>query len=259
MEKKRGQVTIFIIIGIAIIAVGILLYFFYPNIKARFGETIKNPQAYMQSCLEENTYDIINKISLQGGSVKPQHYFLYEDSKIEYLCYTNEYYKECVVQIPFIEDYVEEQIHDAINKKVDECFNSMEKSFEKRGYKVNLKKGNFSVDIEPKKVIIKLNSKLNLKKENTEEYDSMRVIVDSHLYEFVNIAQSILAWEVRFGDSETTAFMNYYPQLKVEKYKQTDGTTIYIISERETNEKFQFASRSFAWPPGYSAGKKVNI
>ena len=57
--------------------------------------------------------------------------------------------------------------------------------------------------------------------------------------------------ETLFGDIETTYYMSLYPELKVEKLKQTDGSTIYILSERDTQNKFQFASRSVAWPPGY--------
>ena len=45
--------------------------------------------------------------------------------------------------------------------------------------------------------------------------------------------------------------MILYPGVKVEKYKQEDGTTVYILTDRNTNDKFQFAVRSLAWPPGY--------
>jgi len=38
--------------------------------------------------------------------------------------------------------------------------------------------------------------------------------------------------------------MDYYHHLKVEKKKQGDGTTIYMITNRDTGDKFQFASRS---------------
>ena len=68
----------------------------------------------------------------------------------------------------------------------------------------------------------------------------------------MSIANSILSMEVQFGDSETTIYMNYYHDLKVEKKKQTDGTTIYILTDRITGDVFQFASRSIAWPPGIS-------
>jgi hypothetical protein len=45
--------------------------------------------------------------------------------------------------------------------------------------------------------------------------------------------------------------MSWYPNLKIEKKLQLDGTTIYIITDRDTEEVFQFASRSVVLPPGY--------
>ena len=32
--------------------------------------------------------------------------------------------------------------------------------------------------------------------------------------------------------------------------KQTDESTVYILTNKKTNEVFQFASRSLAFPPG---------
>ena len=46
--------------------------------------------------------------------------------------------------------------------------------------------------------------------------------------------------------------MLLYPNIKVEKLKQEDGSKIYIITSRDTNEKFVFASRSLSWPAGFS-------
>jgi hypothetical protein len=37
----------------------------------------------------------------------------------------------------------------------------------------------------------------------------------------------------------------------VEKKKQGDGTTVYILTDRDTDEKFYFASRSIAIPAGF--------
>jgi len=250
MEKK-GQVTIFVIIAIIIIVAGILIYTFFPGIRSNFGESLKNPPAYMQSCLENELFDTIEILSLRGGSIDPPNYFLYENNRVGYLCFTNEYYKTCTVQIPFIEEHVENEIKLALENNVNFCLDSMKESYEKRGYNINLQKGDFEIDLEPKSIILDLNSKLSLQKEGSEEYDSIRVSINNNLYELVNIAQSILDWETKVGDAETTIYMNYYHHLKVEKYKQSEGTTIYIITNRNTGEKFQFASRSLAWPPGY--------
>jgi hypothetical protein len=45
--------------------------------------------------------------------------------------------------------------------------------------------------------------------------------------------------------------MDLYHKLKVEKKSPEYGTSIYILTDRETNDKFQFAARSVVMPPGY--------
>ena len=99
---KRGQVTIFIIIAIIIVALAFLIYSFYPQIKSTIGAEEKNPVSYIQTCLEDKIKDVASVLSLQGGSMSPENYVLYEDEEIEYLCYTNEYYKNCVFQTLFL-------------------------------------------------------------------------------------------------------------------------------------------------------------
>jgi len=43
---KRGQVTIFIIIAIIIIVLGVLIYLFYPQIQSWISPESKNPAAF---------------------------------------------------------------------------------------------------------------------------------------------------------------------------------------------------------------------
>jgi hypothetical protein len=40
------------------------------------------------------------------------------------------------------------------------------------------------------------------------------------------------------------------PWLKIEKKKQIEGTKIFILTNRESEEQFFFASRSYTMPPG---------
>ena len=249
--NNKGQVTIFVIIAIIIVVAGVLLYAFYPDIQSAFGDEIKNPSSFMQTCLEDSIKENLEILSLQGGVLRPEHYLLFQDSQVEYLCYTNEYYKTCTVQIPFIDTKIQQEIKKEIQPDVDTCFASMVETFEEKGYTVNLQKKDFDVLIQPNNVVVNLNSSVTLNKESTEKYDSMKVIVNNNIYELASISQSILEWETKVGDAETTIYMDYYHHLKVEKFKQTEGSTIYIVTNRDTGEKFQFASRSVVWPPGY--------
>lgn len=249
-NQTRGQVTIFIIIGIMIVVIGILMYLFYPKIQTGLGISTDNPQIFIQSCMEDDVKTAVDEISSQGGSFNPKNYFLYQDKKIEYLCYTNEYYISCVMQQPMLKQHIENEIKNQIQNKKKECFDSLKKNFESLGYEVVLREGKTKVELLPKRIEVSFGNNLTLTKDGSKRYDKLSVLVNNNLYELVSIANSILNMEARYGDSETTIYMNYYHDLKVEKKKQTDGTTIYILTDRNKGDKFQFASRSVAWPPG---------
>ena len=252
-SDKKGQVTIFIIIAVLIVVLAVLVYLFFPQIKSTLGFESKNPGAYMQSCMEDKMEEALAILAPQGGSIAPQHYLLYGGEKLEYLCYTNEYYKTCVVQQPMLLQHIESEIKEYVEDTADECLDNMEKTFEAKGYNVVLNDKEFQIELLPKRVVANFDVSLTLTKAGvSSDMDSISVIVNNNLYELVSIANSILEWEASEGDSETTVYMNYYHDLKVEKKKQSDGSTAYILTDRNRPQnKFQFASRSLAWPPGY--------
>lgn len=249
--KKRGQMTIFIIIAILIVAFGVLIYMLSPQIRTGIGLETKNPESFIQACLEEDIENTIDLLSSQGGSIDPEHYFLYQDDKIEYLCYINEEYKDCVMQQPLLKQHIESEIKEDIKNNVDDCFNELEQSYIDQGYIVNLIKGGTSVELLPKRIVTRMDYSLTITKGESETHDSFSVVLNNNLYELASITNSILNWETTFGSAETTAYMNYYHDLKVEKKTQIDGTTIYILTDRNNGNKFQFASRSEADLAGY--------
>jgi hypothetical protein len=254
--EKRGQVTIFIIVAIVIVALAVLIFLFYPKIQSTLGfGSEKSPSQFMQECIEDEVQEAVDKLSSQGGSLNPEHYFVYLNEQVEYLCYTNQYYVPCVMQQPMLKKHIEQEIKSAIQTKSEKCFDDLEKSFKKQGYSVDLKKADLKVELLPKRVAVSFGNELTISKSSTEKYDSIRVVLNNNLYELVSIVNSILNWEAKYGDAETTTYMNYYHDLKVEKKKQTDGTTVYVLTDRNNLNKFQFASRSVAWPPGYGTEK----
>ena len=140
--EKRGQVTFFIIIAIIIIVAGVLVYFFVPKASTQTTFDVKNPQGFIQSCLQKTIEGRITTLSLQGGSLNPEFYFTYENNKVQYLCYTNEYYSKCVVQPPILtQQYIESEIKDSISSDVSSCFDSLQQSYKNDGYVPSLKIG----------------------------------------------------------------------------------------------------------------------
>lgn len=251
--NKKGQVTIFIIVALLIVAIGALIYILSPSLKSAIGQESNNPYEYLKTCIEEDANNNIKIISLQGGSLNPEHYYLYDNSNIEYLCYINEYYKPCIMQQPLLRSHIESEIENSIEELVQQCFSSMSESFEKKGYDVHLNPGSFNVNISIDSVeIIFEGYEFTITKGEAERYNELKVeLLDNNLYELIMIANSILDWEIEYGDVDITTYMDYYPHIKTEKKIQSDGTTIYILTNRDTEYKFQFASRSIAWPAGY--------
>ncbi|MBU1129637.1 MAG: hypothetical protein KJ949_03340, partial [Nanoarchaeota archaeon] len=120
--NKKGQVTIFIIIAVVVVAFIALAYMVYPKIKSNFQTETKNPQAFISECVEDELNEYVDLISKQGGSLEPSPIYSYQGNEIQYLCYTNTYYQTCIVQIPFLKQHIEFEIKNEIEDKVKECF-----------------------------------------------------------------------------------------------------------------------------------------
>ncbi len=250
MQKKRGQLTIFIIIAILVVAI-VALFFAFPKLRTAVGiEKPESPEKFIQTCLEDTIKENVDMISKQGGSIEPSPNILYQDEKIQYLCYSNEYYKPCIVQIPFLKDHIENEIKSSVEEDINFCFNSLKQTYSDRGYNVNLKKGDIIIELLPKKIVTTMNYDFTFSKaDETQRRETFRVVLNNNLYELVAIAQNIIEWETIYGGADPDSYMNIYSNLKVEKYPQIDETNVYILTEKDTNDKFQFASRSIAYAP----------
>jgi len=251
MKIKRGkkaQLTIFIIIAIVVIAI-VALLFMFPKLRTNIGfEKLQSPENFIQTCLEDAIKENVEMISKQGGSLEPSLNILYRDEKIQYLCYTPQKYQACVVQIPFLEKHIEEEIKNSIEEDVNFCFNSLKQTYEERGYAANLKKGEIVVELLPKKILTTMNYEFTFsKEEGTQKIGTFRVVVNNNLYELISIAQSIMNDEILIGDSFEQFYMDFYTWLKVEKERPGEDTTIYTLTDRNTQDKFKFAVQSWSF------------
>lgn len=249
--NKSGQITIFVII--AILIASIMLFLFYPKIQDYF---ISSPEALIPTkCIETNVIKALNNTMLIGGNLKPQLYYLYENRTINYLCYTSEWYKTCLMQEPFLKQTIETEVQKNASREIEKCMIKMEGKLKSKGYNVQVTgKQTPTISLIPGKILVSFNYSLVLEKEIKSIIPASRfqTEIKSNAYDIIMIASSIQNFEARYGDSTPETYMNFYPNLRVEKKKQEDGTKVYIISDRETNERLLFATRSIAWPPGYA-------
>jgi len=257
--EKRGQVTIFIIIAIVIVGVVIGFFFISPrgsDVESSGTFEVGNPRGFIQSCLEEDFIETVEEVSLQGGSVNPEHYILYDDSPVEYLCYTSEDYNTCVVQRSLLKNHIESEIKTEMMGKISDCFSSLVTNYESKNYDVELISGASKVELFPDRLVLSMGHAISVTKSNTERTEGFSITLNNNLYELVNIANSIVDWESTYGDSETSLYTNSYSNIKVEKKQGQDSSKIYILTDVNTKDKFQFASRSIPLPSGFG---EVNI
>jgi hypothetical protein len=259
-EGKKGQVTIFIIIAILLVALCILVYLYYPKIIGSFNTETKNPSTYIKDCVQKDLQENIDTISLQGGSFvvdKNTGYFYKKEGEdgnyVKYLCYTgsNEINTPCINQEPFLTEHVQKEILNSINSEIITCFDALVKSYDKKGYEVNLKNGTPSVQIIPNVISTNFNRTLTLKKgDETETYRTFEINLNSNLYEMLEDAKNIVVWEMIVGNSVPEAYMYNNPYIRVEKHRKDNDVNVYVLTDINTEDSFRFAVRSYPIPVG---------
>lgn len=248
---KRGQVAIFIII--AIVIVGVFLWLVVrPRLPTSLGGAEINPSAYLRDCLRSELPPIIETLSAQGGSMVPDSYALYEGGRVQYLCYTAEDYKPCIVQQPLLVSHVADEIKRQIEPKARACMDTLIARYERQGYTVQTAPRTVNVSIIPDSIDVIFTAPLTVAKESSQTFRQFTIKESSEMYDLLMTATSIVEFESTLGDSETTYYMQFYPDLKIEKLKK-DADTIYTLTNVVTDDSFRFATRSLVWPHGYGA------
>jgi hypothetical protein len=255
--SKKGQITIFLIIAVVIISAVIVFFNLYPKFKANFSTGQKTPSTFIQDCIQDKIKETSEKVGMRGGSINPENSILYNNTNVEYLCYTNERDRPCVVQQPLLVAHMEREMKDALENDVKLCFNSMAESYTKSGYKVNVKEGEVKFELQPKKIISTFNYSVSMNKGQTQNYEDFMVVIDNNLYELAMIAMSIMEWESTYGDAYPEIYMKYYHNLVVEKQAAGGGAIVYVIRDINTKNKLQFAVRSRVWASGLATPTQV--
>ncbi|MCH7568180.1 MAG: hypothetical protein IIA87_02050 [Nanoarchaeota archaeon] len=248
MDNKRGQLVIIVIVAIVIVAV-VLTVFLFPRVDIGIGREV-NPSSFLRNCIEPKVEETLEVLSKQGGHIDPNNYVLYRGEKIQYLCYTTNNYKPCLVQEPLLVGHVENEIKKQVEPVARQCMQNLKERYERRGYEVSTSAGGLDVSFSPGKLVVDFLSPMTVTKESTQAFRKFAISIDTEMYDLLLTAVSILQFESSLGDSEITLYLQFYPDLSIEKIKR-EGDTIYKLKNVVSRDEFTFASRSLVWPPGY--------
>ncbi len=254
MNNKRGQVTIFIIIALVLIA-GIS---FYALIKGKASETkqsyrsSENPLKYISECIESSVRDKIPLILSQGGYIEPQLYANFSGMRVAYLCYNNLNYYPCINQVPLYIQHLEKELKSGIEQDAEGCFLTLKEDYEAKKMQVSLgSTEKLDVELEDRKIIVRTEKEMIITdREETKSYKDFKSSINSPVYNLARVAIEIVSQEATFCHSEYLGYQILYPWVKITKSEARSIHEIYEITDRSTGERLNIAIKGCTIPAG---------
>ena len=198
-ENKQGQVTIFIIIGIIlVVAVGIIFLIRFEKIPSITEKPEKNPNIFIEGCIENKMRENINLVLKQGGFIEPKNYKLHKDIKVAYLCENRGQFEPCINQHPMFLNEISKELKENIVSEVRECFNEFKNSLEKDAYEVDMKDNmEINVSLGPGKVYLDIMRDIKItKNKETSTFNKMRLYYQSYLYNSIHVLTDIIQYHL---------------------------------------------------------------
>ncbi len=245
--KKRGQTTLFIILGLVIVIL-VALYFFVakpyilPVSEQNLRSSLDNIKQDMQNCLQDSAKEPIETIGLQGGYLNPTQdtYKLYSDSKISYLCFNMENDDRCYNRM-LLSSTIENEIKKGIEENID-CLQI--NTFSQPFYVSTPKTPKIDVSIRRDDVKITLDYPVKLisrRTNNAVQEDKFSTTLTYPLGKLYDVSQDIIDSEAQFGMFDTLTYMLSKKGEFVIELKKPYPDKIYILKQKDSDYIFQFA------------------
>jgi hypothetical protein len=245
--QKRGQGTLFIILGIILVIVvglyfvGVQIEIIPPLLSASdaAGE-MSEIDEHITDCLLEIGTDYVNQIGLQGGylSVAPDTYRLYNDTTVSYLCWNQEESSLCSNRLLTVA-HMEEELEDAIDSALQTCINVYDYSDDVEAAEDWV----VEVEIQLESVDIALDYPVVVDKgeDDIASEDTFEEEVDAPLGDLHGVAQDIINDHALYGDHDQLLYMlGKLSRYTIYKYKPYPDV-LYQAKLREHGYIFQFA------------------
>jgi hypothetical protein len=255
MDEKmnKGQVTIWVILALVIVATIILFLFFSRQIRDPTLVSIsdQNPEQFISKCVKNNVNEVVDLMLPKGGFVNPEHTRLYEDTEIAYLCYHRGNYNPCINQHPLLLTEMKQEIENYISPRIENCFEDYKIESEKRGVEVSMDDMDMKVILIPRKIFVNIDRDLVLNQfGESSSFSEFDIEVINPIYDIARVAMEIVNQEAQYCNFEYVGYMILYPDFKISKFPMSDSSDIYTIVHKDSEKKMNLAVRSCAIPPG---------
>ncbi len=251
--NKRGQVSVFAILGVIIVAL-IVLFLFIRNQVYLGGTNVEGlekefPQIQMhvEECLQEIGAHYIILLGRQGGylTTNPGTFRQYKGDSINYLCYNVKNEPECSNRGLRLFD-MGTSIKEGILNDLNTCLDIDQ--FDKFGLDVSRSQADIDVDIGEDNVILDVNMPVKVSKGELEtQRNSFSAVLDYPLGRLYNSARDIVESEALHGNFDTLTYSVMKTKSTGEPYViqklQPYPDKLYVLKLKNVpaeNEEFVF-------------------
>lgn len=251
--KKRGQITIYAIVGVIILAAVVLLlvvrnkvYLGGANIE-NLEKEFPQIQSHVQDCLQEIGKKYVAIIGKQGGylTTNPGVFREYKGEKINYLCYNIEGKPECRNRGLRLSD-IQLALEKVMIQDLNRCLDIDQ--FDKSGLEIKRAEVKLSADIGEDKVIFNVDLPIKIIKGDVEaRRDKFSAEINYPLGRLYNSVKDIVDSEAVYGNIDTLTYSVLKTRVTGKPYVvqklQPYPDKLYLLKIKDipnSNEEFVF-------------------
>lgn len=252
MLNKRGQVTIFIIVAILVVAV-IVFSFLYSDKLGFTNSPAQNPESYIRNCIMDSIKQSEDLLLKSNGypQITSDNYILYNKEKIPYLCTVSEFYSSCIPQEPAFFNYIKKLMENKVAMDAENCLRGTKKDLESRGFDVREDPGQINLTIEKDLIIAKLSKSIYASRdEDSVEISDVEVSYGTNFYDIIKLEQTIINYESTLCEFNAMNWMKYDSSIIISTTRTSDQTKVYTLKDRLTPKQIKFAIKTCTLPAG---------
>ena len=244
--RKRGQATVFAIVGIVIIILVALFFFlrnefgFFVSPTTFLSEKSQPIEDNLRGCVNEATRDALDIFSKQGGDFSPGNYRFYESRAVKYYCTNLPETEQCLNVMPSFGELIS-TLNNRIQTDVNNC---VDKDLVKSGLGYDIKAGEITTTVSASGsgLVVRSDYDVNITKgENSYSVNDIAVNYDAPIEDLYAVAVDIVNSEAQVGFFEQLLYMVGKRGQYIINLDKPYPDKIYKITKKDSDFEFWFA------------------
>lgn len=245
--NKRGQVSVFAIIGIVLLVVIALIFLLRSEVglfvppQTFLGEKLTPIEQEVRRCVSEVVEPGVLLMGKQGGDLTPVNYVRYQDSKVKFFCANIPEKEECMNVMPTL-DSIEKDFHDYLQFSLEGCIN---KDILKPGLGYEISVGDLKTEIDFGMTTVQVVVDYDVEVSKGETRVSLRkipvVIRDVPFAELYGVANDVVNRYSVLGAFDQFVYMIEKKGKYEIKVDKPYPHIVFMVNKKDSDYEFWFA------------------